>query len=312
MDRTAGGFTSRLPWSAAPEPLRRQVDRICGGSQVGTDVHGGMSPGPAAVLSLRDGSRVFVKAVSDSLSTRSHANFVREAVALRAMPRGAPAPHLLGVAEWCGWIALVMSCAPGAAAGPPWTAGGVPLVARACEATSACVAPAVVPPILDLLTDLDGWAKLAAGQAGPLDGWEAAHGTQLAARAEGWGAWTAGTWLVHQDIRADNAIVDHRSGCATLVDWSYCCAGANYLDRARLAADVVCTGHEDGPEAALAVALAILAPLPDEAARFVIALAGMWRYRSTLPPLPGSPTLRHWQYERARAIRPLLAALIQA
>jgi hypothetical protein len=113
--------------------------------------------------------------------------------------------------------------------------------------------------------------------------------------------------LVHQDIRADNAVVDHVAGRATLVDWSFGCSGAHWLDRARLAADIVCAGHQDGRSVALLSAVGILDSLPQDAARFVAALAGMWRYRSTLP---GHPSLRRWQYERALAVRPLLTVLI--
>jgi hypothetical protein len=107
-------------------------------------------------------------------------------------------------------------------------------------------------------------------------------------------------------IRADNAIIDHRGGRARLVDWGYGCAGADWLDRARLAADIVGTGHEAGHEPALRSAVAVLERLPAGAGRFVVALAGMWRYRATLPPLPGHPTLRSWQHHRARAVRPLV------
>jgi hypothetical protein len=311
---TAGGprgFAQRLPWVATPVALRAQVERICGSAVIGSeDVHGGMSPGPAAILHLADGRRVFVKAVSRQASAGSHGAYAREAATLAAMPAEAPAPTLYGCADVDGWLALVMSAAAGKPAGPPWTAGSVRLVAAACDTIAALPAPQSVPVISDLLTDLDGWHKLAAGDGAALDGWELRRAASLANLAADWRGWTAGAALVHQDIRADNAVVDHAAGRATLVDWSYGCAGANWLDRARLAADVVGTGHQDGPSAAVRAAVDILASLPQGAARFVVALAGMWRYRSTLPPLPGHPTLRPWQYQRALALRPLLATLL--
>jgi len=287
------------------------VERVCGARVVGSrDVHGGMSPGPAAVLSLGDGRRVFVKAVSRTASEASYRFYQWEAVALAALPAETPAPVLVGSVEVDGWCALVMSVAEGVPAGPPWTDDGVRLVVAACELVGSLRAPAVVPPIGQLLTDLDGWERLAAGDPALLDDWERQHVTALANLAAGWPEWTVGSTLVHQDVRADNAIVDVPAGRAVLVDWSFGCAGASWLDRARLAADIVGAGHRDGPAAGLRCASTILAGLPNGAGRFVVALAGMWRYRSTLPAPPGHPTLRLWQSERARLIRPLLTSLI--
>lgn len=306
-----GTFAERPSWATAPAAIRCRVEEICDSPVAGSrDVHGGMSPGPAAVLRLRDGRSAFVKAVSRAASGRSFQAYVREAVTLAAMPRQAPAPTLIGYVDADGWFALVMSVAPGEPAGPPWTAGSADLVAAACETLARIEAPGAVPRVADLLTDFDGWQRLATGRAGRLDGWERRHAATLARLAAGWQHWTAGQTLVHQDIRADNAVVDRAAGRAVLVDWGYGCAGAEWLDRARLAADIVCSGHHDGSAAGLRTAIGILDPLPADAARYVVALAGMWRYRSTLPALPGQPTLRHWQRARAWAMRPLLAALI--
>ncbi|WP_127499658.1 phosphotransferase [Actinoplanes solisilvae] len=272
------------------------------------DVHGGMSPGPAAILNLAHGRRVFAKAVSREASEASHRFYLREADVLAAIPAAAPAPSLLGTVEVGGWCALVMSLAEGDPAGPPWTATTVTLVVAACEQIAALTAPPSLPRVGDLLTDLDGWHRLIAADAA-LDRWEHRHAGALAELAEGWEQWTTGTTLVHQDVRADNAVVDSGVGRAVLVDWSFGCAGADWLDRARLAADLVGAGHREGAEVALASATKILGGLPAGAVRFVAALAGMWRYRSTLPAPPGHPTLRNWQRERAVRLRPLLMTL---
>lgn len=111
---------------------------------------------------------------------------------------------------------------------------------------------------------------------------------------------------MHQDVRADNAIVDLDSGIGTLVDWSFACAGAAWLDRARLAADIVCTVHADGSDAALKAASSIRDAINEQGIMFVAALAGMWRLRSTLPPIASLPTYRQWQLSRSIAVRPLL------
>jgi hypothetical protein len=56
-------FTPRAPWAETPEPVRIAV--ALGAAIAGhTDLHGGMSPGPAAGLRLAVGRQVFVKAVA--------------------------------------------------------------------------------------------------------------------------------------------------------------------------------------------------------------------------------------------------------
>ncbi|MBM2623512.1 aminoglycoside phosphotransferase family protein [Actinoplanes sp. LDG1-06] len=297
-------FAQRPRWSATPARVRSAVEEVCGARAVKVrDVSGGMSPGPAAILALANGRRVFVKAVSASAGAQSHRFYRREVVALEAMPAAAPTPRLIGSVEVGDWCALVMTVAEGSVAGPPWTADGVRLVEQACEQIAKLRAPTAVPRIGELLTDLDGWRRLRPDQ---LDAWERDHVKELADLADGWPEWTAGPALVHQDVRADNAVIDIAGGRAVLVDWSFGCAGAAWLDRARLAADIVGTGHHDGPAAALEAARNVLAGLPPGAIRFVAALAGMWRYRSTLPEPPGLPTLRTWQRTRALRVRHLL------
>jgi hypothetical protein len=84
-------FPDRPPWSAAPAALRARVARQLGAEVTGSvAVHGGMSPGPAAVLRLADGRRVFVKAVSARVNAVSQRLYRWEAEALRVRPRPRP------------------------------------------------------------------------------------------------------------------------------------------------------------------------------------------------------------------------------
>jgi hypothetical protein len=294
------GFTVRPRWHAAPDWLKTQVVAHVGVIRQVDDVHGGMTPGPAAVLTSARGERVFVKAVAESESPASYAYYVNEAAALRVLPTGVAAPRLRHVVQRDGWIALILSYVPGRPAGPPWTEHSIRAALGALS--DVAVASAGVPPIVGLLRDLDGWRRL----GDHADAWERDNAARLADVVADWPEWTAGSWVVHQDVRADNVIVAPDGRSATLVDWSFCCSGADWLDRARLAADVVCTGHVDGVEAAHRSALRIIADLPDRSWRFVAALAGMWRIRSTFPADPAMPTMRRWQRDRALALRPLL------
>jgi aminoglycoside phosphotransferase (APT) family kinase protein len=269
-----------------------------------------MSPGPAAVLALANGARVFVKAVSESVNAVSHRLYRQEADLLNTLPAGVPAARPVGVAEVGDWLALVLEFAPGQPAGPPWSTAAVHAVARACEVVAACPAPAGFVPVIERLPDLDGWSALAATDQRGLTPWEIRHVEDLAAATAGWRVWTGGEQLTHQDVRCDNAIIDVRGSRAVLVDWGFCSKGAPWLDRAMLAADVVGAGHADGPRIAREQALDLLAGLPAEAARFVLAQAGMWRRNSTLPAHPGMPAHRAWQRSRADALQPLLDDLL--
>jgi aminoglycoside phosphotransferase (APT) family kinase protein len=303
-------FTTRPSWRTAPILLVRAVEACVGSPTVAfRDVHGGMTPGPAATLSLGNGDEVFVKAMSSTLNVRSHELYQQEAAVLRVMPADVPAVRLRGVIEVDDWIALVLDRMPGKVAGPPWTTASVAAVAAACTAVARVTAPAGVPPVLARLPDLDGWAKLAA-EPHHLTGWETRHVDRLATATIGWRDWTAGRWLTHQDIRGDNAIIDPVHGTAVLVDWGSGAAGAPWLDRALFAADVVAAGHAEGPEIARRQALNLLISQPAEASRFLLAQAGMWRRNSTLPAHPGMPTHRGWQRARADALQPLIEDLL--
>jgi aminoglycoside phosphotransferase (APT) family kinase protein len=303
-------FTARQSWQTAPNRLVRAVEECVGSVIVAfRDVHGGMTPGPAATVSFSDGASVFVKAMSSKVNARSYELYQQEAAMLRVIPAEVPAARLRGVVEVDDWIALVMDRVPGNVAGPPWTTAAVAAVAAACAATARVTAPAGVPAVLDRLPDLDGWAKLAA-QPDDLTGWEIRHVYRLAAATSGWRRWTAGRMLTHQDIRGDNALIDPTDGTAILIDWGSGAAGAPWLDRALLAADVVAAGHADGPDIARRQALELLINGPAEASRFVVAQAGMWRRNSTLADHPGMPTHREWQRARADALQPLIEDLL--
>ncbi|WP_319463962.1 hypothetical protein [Micromonospora sp. RTP1Z1] len=196
QDQDEAQFPVRVPWTWAPVRLRQRVSVLLGSGEVASvDVRGGMSPGPAAVLSLGDGRRVFAKAVSAQVNAASHELYLWEAAALRALPVDVPAPDLLGVVQDGDWVALITSFAPGTAAGPPWSTATIRAVADACERLAAHRAPTGIPPVIDRLPDLDGWAKLTAGEAGPLDLWEARHVEQLARLTDGWRDWTRGVVL---------------------------------------------------------------------------------------------------------------------
>jgi hypothetical protein len=301
-------FTPRAAWADTPGPVQAAVAEALGAAIVGhTDLHGGMSPGPAVGLRLADGRHVFVKAVSAEVRARNHDLIRQESSVLDALPASVPAPRRLATVEWGSWIALATTWVPGASGGP-WTDASIAAVVQACRTTSAHRAPGALPPVAERIYDFDGWVRVL--EIGVADDWEAAHAAQAADVVAGWERWTAGDALVHRDIRADNTAVDAVNSSAVLLDWAYAAAGAPWLDLAQLAADVVATGHCLGQGAATDRAYRLLQTLPPAASRFVVALAGMWRIRAATIPDTVMPTMSAWRRARVAALRPLVTRLI--
>ncbi|MEU4238371.1 hypothetical protein [Actinoplanes sp. NPDC026619] len=298
-------FTPRAAWADTPEPVRAAVAGALGAAIDGhTDLHGGMSPGPAVGLRLADGRQVFVKAVSAEVRVHNHAMIRQEAGILDILPPTVPAPRRLATVEHGPWIALATTWAPGATA-DRWTDASIAAVAQACRAANAHRAPGVLPPVAERIFDFNGWTRLIALGTG--DEWETTHAGAAAEVVAGWERWTAGDALVHRDIRLDNTAVGAR---AVLLDWAYAAAGAPWIDLAQLAADVVATGHVLGPQAATDRAHRLLRTLPPEASRFVVGLAGMWSIRAATIPDTVMPDISVWRRARSAALRPLVAHLI--
>ncbi|MET3423646.1 hypothetical protein BJ973_002858 [Actinoplanes tereljensis] len=301
-------FTPRAAWADTPEPVRIAVAEALG-SEIAdhVDLHGGMSPGPAAGLRLGDGRQVFVKAVSAQVRAHNHRMIRQESGILDVLPESVPAPRRLATVEHGPWIALATTWAGGATA-PTWTDASIAAVAQACRTASGHRAPTALPPVAQRIFDFDGWTRLL--DLGAADDWEAAHAGPAAEVVAGWERWTTGDALVHRDIRLDNTTVDGRDGTAVLVDWAYAAAGASWIDLAQLAADVVATGHVLGPEAATDRAYRLLRTLPPEASRFVVGLAGMWCIRAATVPDTVMPSISTWRRARSAALRPLVTRLI--
>lgn len=311
------GFTTRLPWASLEVGARAAVDAAVlsvVGSAVyeASDVHGGMSPGPAGVLSTDDGQRVFVKLTSRDINEKSYRLYADEVAAYRALEHlPLPMPRLLTTVRHGPWIGLVLTVAPGWTPGPPWLPSALPDVAEACAQVNATKAPETLPPVIERLPLLDGWEALAIDPPATLDGWWAENASRCAQLVRGWEEWTAGSALAHNDCRSDNLLWDGTT--TTLVDWNFASAAAPWLDVAQLAADVMASGVvDDSDSSALELSLRVLATVPEDASRFVIALAGMLRRNSGMAPHPGLPTFRQWQVARADRLQPLVESLLTA
>ena len=277
------GSTTRVGWADAPRALVRALERSLGAVVVAQeDVAGDavqVAPGRvAALLDLDDGRRVHAEAVAAVTDPRRAEQLEREASVLAQLPASVPHARLLADALREGWVALVREALPRDDLGPPWRSQGIAAARDVIEATATHVAPNRLPLAADHLPGLDAWASLASEAAHRLDDRERAMLPAFVSMSDGWRRWSAGDRLVHLDPCCQNLV--GRGDDVRLVGWASASRGAAWTDSALLALDIVLSGHVGGQRTALDLATGILAGLPYEATRFVVARVGSLRQRA--------------------------------
>ena len=159
---------------------------------------------------------------------------------LAALPRGVPAPPLLGAGVVDGWSVLVVEVVDGRMPGQPWTHADVDAVHEACLALADAGTPCTVgDPALGraLSTDIEILAvarTLADGSFvdGPeLPRWLPGHQAQVAELVLSAEGRFDGDTLCHGDLRPDNLLVSvAEPAVATVVDWNWVGAAAAWVD----------------------------------------------------------------------------------
>jgi aminoglycoside phosphotransferase (APT) family kinase protein len=306
---------TRIPWSDLPERIRAEVERRLGSPVVEARTQeGGFSPGVAARLTLADGGRAFVKAVSPERNAVTPSVYRREARIVAAIPATALVPRLLWMLDDDpdGWVVLAFEDVEGRQPTLPWRAEELDLVLEAMAALAADLTPSPLRP--PLVADAAGafggiddlsWASLAAVPNPALDPWSARHLERLAALEAAAGEAARGDTLQHFDIRADNLLL--AADGVLVVDWPHAHIGQPWLDLVWFAPSVTMQGG----------------PLPEDLVRrypptrdanpaaldaVVAAVAAYFTAGSLLPPLPGLPTLRAFQAAQAEVARAWVAA----
>lgn len=306
---------ARIPWSELPERIRAEVERRLGSPVVTARTQdGGFSPGVAARLTLADGGRAFVKAVSPERNAITPSVYRREARIVAAIPTEAPVPRLLWTLDddSDGWVVLAFEDVDGRQPTLPWRANELDLVLAAMAALAADLTPSPLrPPLVADAAEAFGaaddlsWASLVAAPNPALDEWSARHLQRLAALEASAGEAARGDTLQHFDIRADNLLIS--ADGVRIVDWPHAHIGQPWLDLIWFAPSVTMQGG----------------PLPEDLVRryppardadagaldaVVAAVAAYFTAGSLLPPLPGLPTLRAFQAAQAEVARAWVAA----
>lgn len=301
---------TRIPWEALPERVRAEVERRLGSPVADARTQeGGFSPGVAARLTLADGGRAFVKAVSPERNVMTPSVYRREARIVAAIPPGAPVPRLMWMLDDDpdGWVVLAFEDVEGRQPSLPWRADELDQVLETMEALAADLTPSPLrPPLVADAAEAFGgvddlsWASLVAVPDPALDPWSSRHLEGLASLEASAGEAARGDTLQHFDIRADNLLLS--ADGVRIVDWPHAHLGQPWVDLVWFAPSVTMQG---GPVPEDLVRRYPPARAADPAAldAVVVAVAAYFTSASLLPPLPGLPTLRAFQAAQAEVAR---------
>jgi len=299
--------SSRPAWSQVPDVVREAAGRLGGGAVRAADppVSSGFTGAYAGRVTVVTGRQVFVKAGAPD-QPHVVAALAQEAAVLAALPRGIPAPGLVGFVGVAGWSVLVLEVVAGRMPGAPWTAAGVEAVHRACLTVVELGTPSTLggrdfahrmaadPEILALGRSLvDGSFE----PSPALPSWLPRHQHRVGELVLGADGRFDGETICHGDLRPDNLLVDvtgHAPGRATVVDWNWVGTAAAWVDWAGLLPLMAAHGIDTD-------ALVRTSPLtrhadPDDLDAFFAIIAGLMLAQFRREPPPGcTPALRRHQ-----------------
>jgi aminoglycoside phosphotransferase (APT) family kinase protein len=249
----------------------------------------------ASRLTLDDGRRVFVKAVSESANPDSPGMHRREARIVAALPASAPVPRLLWTFDDLGWVALCFQDVDGRHPHLPWTGPDLELVVRAMKSMSAALTP--TPIEVDATAagafrgEINGWGRVLARGEERLDRWCLRNLERLSELEALAPDVVGGETLLHFDTRADNLLIAGER--VYVVDWPSARVGAAWVDWLAMAPSVAMQGGPEPEDFMERFDLRGASNLAMDAA--LCSLAGYFVVRALDPPPPGIPTVRAFQ-----------------
>ncbi|GCD88415.1 hypothetical protein NLS1_04210 [Nocardioides sp. LS1] len=286
-----GRTARRVEWSFLPPPVRRLVEQRLGSPVVtATSQPTGFTPGLASVLECEDGSRHFVKAASVKAQRAFAESYRTEIRKLGALPPGVPAPRLLWSFEEMDWLVLATEHVEARHPARPWRQDDLDLALDLLEDVADRLTPAPAALGLDgFATEYADWPAL---WDHVLATYVLPHGDEAAALAARFAEVTAGSSVVHTDVRDDNLLIT-ADGRALLCDWNWPAAGAPWLDTLLL----LIGPRGDGLDAeAVLASRRLTRDVPAEHVDIVLALlTGYFLHQADQPVPPTSPHLRDAQ-----------------
>lgn len=290
-----GKTARRLEWAHLPPSIRALVeDRIGTSVERAISQRSGFTPGFASVLVGTDGTRHFVKAASVRAQRLFAESYREEARKLAELPTTVSAPRLLWIHDDGEWVVLGIEYVRARAPHRPWRGEEL----KASLAMLATTASLLTPPppalahdtIAAEFAELPGyWQQVAATKG-------FAHASEAADLASRFVEVTAGSTLVHTDVRDDNLLIT--ADGVVMCDWNFPVVGAAWLDSLFL----LIGPRGDGLDVEEVLAShPTFAEVPAEAVDIVLALLIGYFLKSADDPVPTtSPHIRdhqRWQGE---------------
>lgn len=297
---------ARPSWPELPGEARATVEAKLGSPVVKAfGQAGGFTPGVASRLVLANGRRVFVKALPGEHPLSG--GYRAESALAARLPERAPTSRLLFAVD-ADWTVLVFDDIdgrePNLRPGSPDTAAVLAALGALARAGTPCPIREMPSVLTDLGPLLRGWCSLRAAPPLDLDDWSARNLDSLVAMESAWLPWADGNTLVHNEIRPDNLIRRTADGQVLVVDWSYPCRGAAWLDTAALVPHLLLAGHSAADAERMILRRPLLSGVPAWAVTgFAAATAGYWELSSRLPEPDGALGLRRFQARAAAATR---------
>lgn len=295
----AGQGAQRLAWGEIPADVRTALEARLGAPVAeASSQPGGFSPGFASRLTLADGRRVFMKAISGAQNRESPAIYRQEARYAALLPAGVPAPRLLWTFDDDDWVALAFEDIEARPPAMPWRPDELERVLDAVAELPNLLTPAPfeAPALADAFDRaFHGWRRLAGHEQANdprLDPWARANLDRLAQLEATWTEGAGGNTLLHGDLRADNILV--APDRVYIVDWPWVRTGAAWADLLFMLPSVAMQGGGD-PERIFATAAVGRNADSGAVTAVLCAITGYFLRSSLQPPPPGLPTLRAFQ-----------------
>lgn len=229
--RAAG---ARVDLDAAPPQVLAWLESRLGGRVVSAVTQtGGMSPGPAARITLEDGARFFVKAVGSALNPVTPRLFRRERAILEQLPRVDYRPALVAAYDDGDWVALVLDDVEGSH--PDLDDPDVLAAARETvrRQTRELTPDPLVTDGPDMVRTASRWAReihaSSDDERAVLPPWWHERSVELLARIDRLAHEVATESHCHMDVRDDNLLA-RPDGTVVVLDWGMARPGPSWLD----------------------------------------------------------------------------------
>lgn len=255
-------------------------------------------------MTLHNGQRVFVKAISAKQTPEGPAILRSEARVAAALPDHAPVPRHLWTFDDGTWVAVAFEDIDGHQPQQPWVHDELRRVLAAVNhlATTMTPAPIAAPrPIDGKASEFVTWRRWSTQPPDvslvDVDTWLPGHVDRLADLEGQWSRALEGDTLLHCDLRADNILL--RENDVIFVDWPSARIGAAWSDLLFMLPSLGMHGidlHQ----------IVETHPIfhgvdPGAVNSGMAAIAGSFIGRSLLPPPIGLPTVRGFQLAQGRA-----------